>query len=80
MLIENVNVLIHDACIHLFRLPFFQESFEFQNRYREDLEGQEIKIKTFLRHVDSFELICLLTEYLICGDLDTMVDDSEDLT
>lgn len=59
----------------------FQEAFYCEDRYRWELSEElqnKIKIQV-LRHVDSFELICLLTEYIICGDLDSMHDNSEDL-
>lgn len=59
----------------------FQEAFICQDRYCWELSEElknKIKIQV-LRHVDSFELICLLTEYIICGDLDSLQDGSEEL-
>ena len=43
-------------------------------------EDLEHKVKTILRHMDSFELINLLTEYLVCGDINSQPGGSEELS
>uniref|UniRef100_A0A7M5U071 RZ-type domain-containing protein n=1 Tax=Clytia hemisphaerica TaxID=252671 RepID=A0A7M5U071_9CNID len=58
-----------------------QNPFDCPDRYclemSDDLEN---KMKNILRHLDSFELICLLTEYLVCGDINSMPDNAVDLS
>jgi len=59
----------------------FKDLFECGDRYCCELpEEDEIKLKNFLNLIQPFELICLLTEYMVCGNINALPKYSEDLT
>jgi len=79
--ISSKNILkLEIICKFYFAFFVLQVPFECENRYRVELtEEQNNKLRLFLRHVESFDLICLLTEYLVCGDVNSLPINSEDL-
>lgn len=75
----SFNLLISFYLIVFFLQLSFQNPFECEKKFMHDMDAELLnQTKMYLRHVEPFDAINLLTEFIVCGDLSSYPDNALD--